>query len=377
MLVFSINSASIQESNIFLRKLWAELNQIKTLGWYMYPYKKGNLITIGTSTLGEISYDYAQKGCIKNLYIDNANETEAISAAVQNAKDKNLKKCSITLELRNGKDICISENSFAQCKIFTQEGKVFLSANYEAYSSWDAEMYLPHKFDSILSIIYEYTHVLFSVVSMQFAEDSLHIADYEDQNYNYDWMDFDECPKTDSSMLILPRDCLRLISYVLDDMSYDDDIELLLNSSRLLMTTKKLLHEIDFPDSSFKADIINSMVCSSFEPLSLILDKSSERCKTCGNLVFSIIKKIKKMCDRYLGKDFSKYICEGMYKNRSVFLHTGEAETTQRSSSIFCPQISLDSGIVMMPHGLVYSAFFDYSSFLFRSISHDFFNGNL
>lgn len=67
MLRFSVNAKSVQESNIFLRKLWSELNLVKPMGWNMYPYKSGTTVTIGTSTLGEISFDYKRRGGIKNI----------------------------------------------------------------------------------------------------------------------------------------------------------------------------------------------------------------------------------------------------------------------------------------------------------------------
>lgn len=78
MLVFPINAESIYESNIFLRKLCCELNQVKPMGWHMYPYNKDNKVTIGASTLGEISFDYRRRGCIKNLYIDNVKKNRNI-----------------------------------------------------------------------------------------------------------------------------------------------------------------------------------------------------------------------------------------------------------------------------------------------------------
>lgn len=377
MLTFQINATSIQESNLFLRKLWSELNQIHPMGWNMYPYRDGNKITIGTSTLGEISFDYKQRGCINKLYIDNKQNTEEISAAVQRAKENSMKTFSVSFELENRKEISISDVSFGSCEIFTLDGKVFLRCNFEAYSAWDVEMFLPNKYASILSIIYEYTNVLFDISKIQFAEGSLEITESEMREYNYRWIDFDECPQLENDYVILPRECLLLISYVLDDNCYDEDIELLINSSRVLLTTKRMLEEIEFPYSSWKADIINSMACSSLEPLSLILDKSNERCKECGNMIFSINKKIKKMCTRYFDENFAKYVSDVIYKCRSAFLHMGQPESTQRSSKIFCPQINETSGMVMMPHGMVRDVVFDYSSFLFRNIAHDYFSGTI
>lgn len=376
MLTFPINTTSVQESNIFLRKLWSELNQIKPLGWQMYPYKHDNTVTIGRSTFGEISYDYTRKGCIKNLYID-SQQDEAISKAVQNAKCNGMKSYVISLELKNNKDICISDVSFERIKVFAHADKVYLQCTFDAYSAWDVEMFFPHKFASILSIIYEYTYVLFNIEQIQLCEGNLVVENSEFREYDNRWIDFDECPRSEENALILPCECLRLLSYVIDDKSYDENIELLLNSSNLLTTTQRLLQEIEFPNSSYTADIINSMVCSSLEPLSQILDKSTERCSECGNMIFSITNKIKKMCMQYFDASFAKYVCDVIYKTRSVFLHTGQPESTQRSSTPFCPQISVSSRTIMMPHGMVRDVVFDYCSFLFRNIAHDYFAGKI
>lgn len=377
MLVFPINAASVQESNIFLRKLWSELNQVKPMGWNMFPHRVENMVTIGISTLGKISFDYTHKGCIRNLYIDNTQDSEAISEAVQRAKTNRMKPCSVSFELENSKNISITGVELGGCKIFSSKEKVYLHLQFEAYSAWDAKMYLPNKYASILSILYEYTQVLFNIVSIQFAEKRLVTSDTEPREYNYQWIDFDECPQSEDESVILPHECLQLMSYIMDDSSYDENIELLLNSSVMLMTTKSLLQEIDYPYSSVKADIINSMACSSLEPLSQILDKSNDRCNKCGNMVFSINKKIKKMCELYFGEQFAKYVCGEIYGNRSAFLHTGVPESRQRSSDFYCPQIKAESGIIMMPHGMVRDNLFDYSSYLFRNIAHDYFCGAL
>jgi len=375
MLVFPINATSVQESNIFLRKLWSELNVVKPMGWNMYPNKTGTMVTIGTSTLGEISFDYERRGCIKNLYIDNDEETEAISAAVYRAKAGKLKPYSLSFELQNNRGVSFADASFYGCRVFARNGKTYLQLNFEAYSTWDIEMFLPNKYGPILSVLYEYTQVLFNIVKIELAVGALQTENTKFREYNYKWIDFDECPCSEDNAVLLPKECFRLLSYIMDDKSYNEDAELLLNASRVLMTTKSMLEEIEDPHSSGKADVINSMACSSFEPLALILDKSNKQCEKCGNLVFSVTKKIKKMCTRYFGEHFAKYVCDTIYKKRSVFLHMGQQESPQRSSSVFCPQISVESGMVMMPHGMVRDAVFDYSSYLFRNIARDYFNG--
>lgn len=177
--------------------------------------------------------------------------------------------------------------------------------------------------------------------------------------------------------IIIPNECIKLISCVMDEKNYDEDIELLINSSRELVVTQQLLKEMLFPNLSVKADIINSMACSSLEPLSLILNKNNEQCKECGNTIFSITKKIKAMCSRYFGASISKYIGDEIYKNRSVFLHLGQPESSQCSRGGFCPQINMKTKMVMKPNSAVNYNIFDFSSFLFRNIARDYFGGKL
>ena len=374
MLVFPINATSVQESNLFLRKLWSELNQIKPMGWNMYPYKEGTTVTIGKSNLGEISFDYKKRGCIANLYIDNDKDVKDISAAVWRAKTNEMQQYCLSFELKSEQGTTIADCARDGCRVFTDREKIYLQLNFEAYSEWDVEMFLPNKYAPILSILYEYTQVLFDIVKVKLAIGALPHKDTDVQAYDYKWIDFDERPCLENGSVILPSECLQLLSYIMDDKSYEEDAELLLNSSRVLMTTKRLLEELEYPYSSGKADILNSMACSSFEPLALILDKSNKQCKECGNMVFSVTKKIKRMCTRYFDANFAKYVCDVLYKNRSVFLHMGQQESPQRASKIFCPQISAETGVVMMPHGMVREVVFDYSSYLFRNIAHDYFN---
>lgn len=70
MISFSINTKNVEETNLFFRKLWCELNAIRQNAWALYPFQRKQHFIIGDSNIGEVSFDYKKKGCIKNLYID-------------------------------------------------------------------------------------------------------------------------------------------------------------------------------------------------------------------------------------------------------------------------------------------------------------------
>ena len=65
MLSFDINTESVEESNLFLRKLWCELNKIGKNSWLLQPFNQKQRITIGRNNVGKIAFDYKKKGCIK------------------------------------------------------------------------------------------------------------------------------------------------------------------------------------------------------------------------------------------------------------------------------------------------------------------------
>lgn len=377
MLKYPINYNTVQESNIFLRKLWAELNDIKPMGWQLFPNKHGNTVYLGISTLGEISFDYSKKGCVKTLYIDNSSNETEITKAIQAAKSNPMKEYSFMLELTSDKNLEIHEASTSTCNIFSKDGHVYLKSGFEAYSDWDLDKILPSKFLPIEAIFYEYTHCIFHIEKVKYAAGKFISENQVLPQYNYEWIDSDECPESSAGKVLLPNEFFNLIEYILNDKTYDDKIELLINSSNLLFTTAKLIDDIPCSYSSINADIVNSMACSTFEPLSLILDSNVERCESCGNMVFSITKKIKNMCSKYVSAEFGKYVSNVIYKHRSTFLHEGHPETTQTHNRISCPQIDPHTGSIMLSHGMVRELTLDYSAYLFRRISHDYFSGAL
>lgn len=377
MLKYPVNITTVQESNIFLRKLWAELNNIRPMGWQLFPDKHDNTVYIGISTLGEISFDYSQKGCIRNLYIDNSSNEAEITKAIQAAKSEPMKEYSFMLELISDRNVEIQEVSTACCTISSADGRVYLKAGFEAYSNWDFERIFSSKYFLIEAIFYEFTHNIFRINKVKYVPESFVGDNQNFEGYNYEWIDSDECPVSSAGKLLLPKEFFNLIEYILDDKTFDENIELLLNSSNLLLATAKMMEDVSWAYSSINADIINSMACSTFEPLSFILDNSVERCTSCGNMIFSITAKIKNMCSKYVSVEFGKYVSNVIYKHRSSFLHSGYPETTQTHHRISCPQINPHTGSIMMPHGMVRELTLDYSAYLFRKISRDYFSGML
>ena len=86
-----IKAKNIEASNLFLRKLWSELQMIRENGWFYQPFRKPgeNRVYIGRCNFGDVSFDYKNKGCIENMYFENvkAGEEQGIRDAIRKARD--------------------------------------------------------------------------------------------------------------------------------------------------------------------------------------------------------------------------------------------------------------------------------------------------
>lgn len=83
---------NIEESNLFLRKLWSEFDKIESNGWVYQPdrEKGSNAIFIGFSGLGKVMFIYQKKGCIYEILVDADNKKYEIKAAINRAKSINI-----------------------------------------------------------------------------------------------------------------------------------------------------------------------------------------------------------------------------------------------------------------------------------------------
>lgn len=67
-----VNMKNVEESNLFLRKLWSEFDKIESNGWVYQPEREkgSNEIFIGFSGLGKVMFTYQKKGCIYEILVD-------------------------------------------------------------------------------------------------------------------------------------------------------------------------------------------------------------------------------------------------------------------------------------------------------------------
>ncbi|MBE6648134.1 MAG: hypothetical protein E7614_01280 [Ruminococcaceae bacterium] len=382
MLEFEINATNVKESNIFLRKLWCELNAVQENGWFYSPFKNGNKIHIGFCNFGEVSFDYKVKGCINKLYIETKEDKykHSIENAVKNALNNSMRSYDVELILTSEKECSLANISYENILIrkHSQYNRVCFSM--EAYSAWDVQKIIGCRLSTILSILYEYTNIIFSVEKIQLIKSAVEYNNNGSMlEYDYSWIDSDEPSKDNNDCILLPNECLKLIRYVIEDDYSDQNIALLVASSRqLLCCANELKRKGSNPLQSVgEAEASISFLVSSFEPLSLILNKDFSKCNTCGALNYSILKKVKQLFEKYFDDGIDR-IVNSYYGIRSSYLHEGRVNSLLVPFHTCYPQIDpLEKNNMLRPCYNTDIFLLEASSYVFRNLAHDYFSGNL
>lgn len=380
MLSFDINTESVEESNLFLRKLWCELNKIGKNSWLLQPFNQKQRITIGRNNVGKIAFDYKKKGCIKKLYIDPVHEedTEKIRVAVQNALSGKFKIYSVRIKLiPEYKHFFIAPVSKQNISFSLESDCNFLTLNLLAYASLDIEKSLEFKLWTLQALLYEYTLQYFTINAIEVCASEFYCEDTKPIDYDYSWLDRSDYPSDKNKNIIVPEECLVLISNLFADQIKGSD-ELLYNSARVLLTAHQLETGMDHLRIPGIIDITNSTAISSIEPLAYFMNRQEGQCDKCGNKIFSVVAKIRELLTKYFNESFARYYCKTYYSDRSKLFHQGCMQSNYIKCDTSCPLLDPQNPTkILMPSGPVDPTLFDCASYVFRNIIHEYYDGTL
>ena len=175
----------------------------------------------------------------------------------------------------------------------------------------------------------------------------------------------------------MPQECLLLINNLFSEKIHDLDI-LLYNSARILLTANQMESGIECLMIPGITDVINSTAISSIEPLAYFINQQVGQCDKCGNKVFSIVAKIKELLTKYFDQSFASYYCKTYYSDRSKLFHQGYTKTNHIKYGSCYPLINPhDPSKILMQASTVDPTLFDYSSYIFRNIIHEYYMGSL
>ena len=373
----NISLKNVHDSNLFLRKLWSELEDGN--GWNFSSVRDKNEVFIGFSNYGEVSFDYKKRGCINNIYFRNVKNrnVEVVRNAIIRAKEiEEINVYYVKIEL-----------PFISCDIkddgldtwFVKENKrSYLYSKIKAYSTKDLEYLLSKKVETLRGLFSVYIRNIFPLNLFKIsysAEEQKNFEFHDDESgYYLDWMDLDEIPKSKEGYFIIPREMFTLVNIIMNNNFYSKEISLLINATHAFYsaTYQMKLSEKNEEDQLGCINIANSMVISALEPLAELENVPRYVCENCGTAVYSVVKKMKLLLTRYFKPAMVEYIMNVYYSNRSKFFHEGIRNTEEYYIGICWFQIDeRDGRNILSPHALIEYNLFDWVNYVIRKRLYD------
>lgn len=369
-----VNMKNIEESNLFLRKLWSEFDKIESNGWVYQPdrEKGSNVIFIGFSGLGKVMFTYQKKGCIYEILVDADNKKDEIKAAINRAKSINISnKYMVEMKFDNEDGNISPVNKISSKLVKISEDKSINTISYicQAYSEKDLRYLIHKKRQLIQACMTLFTGELYSNAQIEYNENYQEFIDdcsFED-TYNWEWIDNDDVPQ-DNEKVIIPRKCIELLEKIVKKNFYTQEIELILNACMQFYSVNRIVKDNFYNPAYYNYginDVINAITVSCLEPLVALENKKSAN-------KLSIIKRMRKLVLKYTDPYIANYITKEVYTNRSNIFHEGKMSTTERYCGYCWPQIDPYLKNEMLNQLPVFNLFlFDLVGFIIRNYIHD------
>lgn len=346
-----IKAKNIEASNLFLRKLWSELQMIRENGWFYQPFRRPgeNRVYIGRCNFGDVSFDYKNKGCIENMYFENvkAGEEQEIRDAIRKARDiEDISDFYVRIDIPNqGTGIYCETDGKTGCVVKKDRTSIYMQM--QAYGAKDLEYLLNKKAVVLCNILMLFVDVFCDITSLEttivpFREYSESLRALDTTEYDYEWVDLDELATDRDGNRIVPVEAVRLWTDVAASNFNEDKVELLVNACRQFYTAKIMEKRCGgYLCDMGISNAVNSLMVSALEPLAVLEGVQPERCPACGNMKYSVVSNIKNLVEKYSNETFANFICKEFYGQRSKFFHEGRLVTAERKIDVCWPQIDI------------------------------------
>lgn len=379
---FDVCSNNSEDSNLFLRKFYEELSKYDKVGWNFQPYREDKVIHIGETNCGEMWLAYKERGRISKIYFKTHSEEmqkhveEALKCAKHN--HNNMKQYTVTVVFDTS-DIMFCTMSRNGIQISSAEiaGRIFTSVIFTVYAfgEYDLEYIKTQKVNYLRHLLCAYTNIIFNCVKITCNEGTYATYDNDWKEPDHDWIDVED-EFVNNKTISLRSEFFAILKKIIDTFEYNREIRLLLNASQEIFCSKKMINNVlqngDDWNMPGYTDLINTLIISALEPLSNIYGVKPERCNECGNLKYSIRKKVRDLCKTYLPEHIAKELYDRGYGERSAFLHEGNPVTNEFYCGHSVPLINpVDGRSILFPVAYLNLNVFDYVTFIFRKITSD------
>lgn len=383
-----VKTNNVKDSNLFLRKFYNEIDKDISIGWNYQPYREGTTIFVGSCNFGDMWISYKERGKINRVYIATSNDVNhsivlnALNAAID--EHHSLAKYHISLCF-DTKDIFFGTMCRKEIEVMPKKQRnnniITITFSVEAFGDFDMQYVVVQKINYLKHLLLAYTNISFETCGgCQSRKDYTYIENDWEPDDNQ-WIDcfFDERRARENVYLM--QDFFDVFRTILDNDTYEKSMRLLLNSAQELFCAKLMICNI-FKDGEYNipgyVDIINTVLISALEPLSMIGKDKPQHCQLCGNIMYKISKSIQLLCEKYLGENVAKEISNIAYGHRSSFVHEGNPVTNEFYCGHCVPLINPNSGNEML--GAISSIdmnLFEFGTYIFRQVVHDLLVGDI
>lgn len=335
---------SLQDSNLFLRALWASLRaQFGKLGWQYSPLKDGpkrrirfGWITLGASPdrVGVWAY-YTRVGVVKAIEF----EPSGAILSVHPRLEDTLRECVGEAAGRMGTPMYIScstqVTSFPSIPVGyyrgngwyigpLDNGNTEISITVQAFDTPDAEYEFASRLPVILDVLACLTNCAFERVNEAGGHTS---ASGNTPNLYFDMPDWlDDFPICDGQLrLTLPQ--LNFITRLLDGPISEDRVT---RAARMFHKALTLFRRV--PECH---DISITLFVSALEAVDLP-STSPAVCSGCSQPIYKISRRVVDLGLRHLGPGVERFFKEH-YQLRSMYLHRGEVRSSRPISRNLIP----------------------------------------
>jgi hypothetical protein len=387
---FHVDLDSVEDSNLFLRALWAQLRTFfGHLAWQYTPHRDGphRRIIFGLAQIGgdgpiEVSIGYGRAGCIRtitfNPFWDSKLSTDRLRDAVTVARDtfSNTRLAMMTSNFPLG----IAKISFATYEATNirlesnKAGFLDVTVGVDGFDQQDLSFQYQFRVGPILDLLTCWTNCL-----VRRYPDANQTATGESEKVpaNSIWVEDEEW----IDGLPLVRDRVALSTYQLSALQAYVNGELpltdpLIGAARHFREGLELYETYRKPGIQASGDLVRALFMSALEVASLHGAEEAANCSQCGQARHKISARVRELGLKHLGS-IGKDLFGEQYQDRSGFLHAGEVSGSYPAQDGSCPQLDpkSETGCAMPTSQLEAFNLREFCSFVLRKETRSRFNG--
>jgi hypothetical protein len=349
---FPIDLSSVEESNLFLRALWASLrSEFGHLAWQYSPHRDGpnKRITLGIAQIGGsgstmVNVIYRQAGCISSLEFSpvfgEAPSNDQLEAAVVAALGTFKKAHSVaaTSTFSLGTDrIAFATYASQDVRIESQcRGKVDVTLTLSGFDNRDIDFQYQLNVGPILDLLACWTNC----VVYRFSDRPATVStELEQLTPNTLWIEddwIDGIPLVQDRIGLSRDQLAALQASCAGELPLTDP---LIRAARHFREGLELYQTYKNPSMQVSGDLVNALFMSALEVISLRDTKEVVPCSQCGQPQHRISSRIRDLGTKHLGA-FGKDFFAKRYNGRSGFLHAGEVSGSYPVQAFSCPQLA-------------------------------------